>query len=139
MIPTARNALLVGIAAVAIAVFFAFVGTQSHQELVGEAQSLELPTLLLNPERYDSLDVSVTGFLVWHPDEPTLFASEAAWENLSFGDSIQLEMDTDVDFQYADESPVTVSGAFFFDADYGQGLRDYKGIFRVKSITKIAQ
>ncbi len=139
MNPTVRNALLAGIAAVAVAVFFAFVGTGRHQELVGEAQSLELPALLLHPEQYDSLDISVTGFLVWHPDEPTLFASEAARENLSFGDSIQLEMETDVDFQYADESPVTVSGVFFFDAEYGQGLRDYKGIFRVKSITKMAQ
>lgn len=139
MNPTVRNALLTGIAAVSVAVFFAFVRTENHQEIVEEAQSLELPALLLKPERYDSLDVSVTGFLVWHPDEPTLFASKAAWEKLDFGDSIQLEMDTDVDFQYVDESPVVVSGVFFFDAEYGRELLDYKGIFRVSSIKKIAQ
>ena len=134
-----RNALLAGIAAVSVAVFFAFIRTDSHQDLVEEGQSLELSALLQNPERYDSLGVSVTGFLTWHPDEPTLFAGEAARQNLNFRDSIRLEMDTDVDFQFADESPVTVSGIFFFDAEYGRGLRDYKGIFRVKSITKTAE
>jgi hypothetical protein len=139
MNPTVANALLEGIAAVSVAVFFAFVRNENHQAIVEGTQNLELVALLVDPERYDSLDVSVTGYFVWHPDEPTLFASEDSWKELDFGESIQLEMNTDVDFQYADESPVVVSGAFFFDAEYGRGLQDYKGIFRVESIVRVAQ
>ena len=139
MSPTVKNSLLAGVAGMSLGVFFMFVSAEYHQKIVAEAQSLELRALLLNPERYDSLDVSVTGFLMWDPNEPTLFANKAAREKLDFGESIQLEMDVDMDFRYADESPVTASGIFLFDAEYGRRLHDYKGVFRVKAITKIAQ
>jgi len=131
---TIRNALIAGVSVLVIASFFAFVQVDNYRDRIAEAENLELSELLDDPARYDSLEVAVSGYLSWHPDEPTLFASESARRELNFNKSIQFETSNDVDYQFADEKPVIASGLFFFDAEYGRGLHNYKGILRVQSI-----
>lgn len=134
---TVRNTLIAGAAALAVAIFFVFVRLEDHQALITEAQSLYLSAILETPERYDSLNVAVTGFLLWHPSEPTLFANEAAFRQLDFERSIQLETATGTDFGFADEKPVVVSGTFLFTPEKQKQFRDYKGVFWVDSIVTV--
>lgn len=102
--------------------------------VVAEAQDLHLSALLEYPTKYDSLDVSVTGVLLWHPSEPTLFADDRALQELDFRNSIQLAMSSGMDFQFASEKPVVASGVFLFDPEFARRAKGYKGTFRVKSI-----
>ena len=93
---------------------------------------LSLEALLANPEQYDSHQISVPGVLLWHPDEPVLFADMRALQHMDFSRSIRLEMHEKTDFGYLDRLPVIVSGEFGFDPNF-HGI-GYKGIFIVDKI-----
>ncbi len=132
-----KNTLISGLAVLIIVGLFTFLQVQDRQIFVAEAQDLHLSAVLENPMKYDSLDVSVAGVLLWHLDEPTLFADERAFQELDFRNSIQLEISSKIDFQFASEKPVIASGVFFFDPEFARRAQGYKGIFRVESITVV--
>jgi hypothetical protein len=93
---------------------------------------LSLEELLANPEQYDSHQISVPGVLLWHGDEPVLFADRVALKHFNFSRSIGLEMQAKTDYGYLDRLPVIVSGKFGFDPNFN-GI-GYKGIFIVEGI-----
>lgn len=133
-----KNTLISGIAVLIIIGLFTFVQVQDRQIIIAEAENLHLSAMLENPAKYDSLDVSVAGLLLWHPNEPTLFADERAFQELNFERSIQLEMSSEVDFQFASEKPVIASGTFHFNPENKRRFLEYKGVFRVESISVLA-
>ena len=124
---TVKNALIAGVAGLFIVAIFAIVQLQNSQSRIAEARNLDLSAILEDPTKYDSLDVSVEGFLLWHSDEPTLFVDEHAFQEMDFKNSIQLQMSSEVDFQFANEKPVIASGSFYFDPEDGRQLLGYKG------------
>ena len=132
---TIRNTLIAGIAVLIVATSYIYMQIERGQATSNAARNLDLSTLLKNPGQFDSREVSVAGSLLWHADEPTLFVDESALQNLDFGRSIQLEISSAMDFQFADRKSVIVSGMFFFDAEDGRRLQGYKGVFRVDSIS----
>ncbi len=93
---------------------------------------LSLEVLLANPEQYDSHHIRVPGVLLWHPDEPVLFADMRALQHMDFSRSIRLEMQVKTDYGYLDRRPVIVSGNFGFDPNF-HGI-GYKGVFIVDKI-----
>lgn len=128
-----KNTLISGLAVLMIVGAFTLLQEQDRRIVIAEAQDLHLSELLENPMKYNSLDVSVAGVLLWHPDEPTLFTDDRTRKNQDFSNAIRLET-RNVDFQFANEASVIASGVFFFDPEFARRFKGHKGIFRVESI-----
>jgi len=132
---TSKNVVVSAIAALFIAGFFVFIQLRHGPATIQRAEHIRLSEILANPAKYDGADVSVTGYLFWHPDEPTLFVDEHAAQELEFEQSITLEMLSKLDFQLADRKPVVVFGTFGFDPEYRREHVGYKGVFQVRTIS----
>ena len=132
---TLKNAFLLGVAVLAIVVSFAYSQLSTSRTANGLSRDLGVSELLEYPANFSSRRVTVTGYLSWHPNEPTLFADEQAITAWDFPRSIHLEVSPEYDFGFADKKLVVVTGKFVFSPERQQRLRDYKGFIRVYTIS----
>jgi len=99
--------------------------------------NVALHDLLERPENFDSQDVAVEGFLLWHSDEPVLFIGRDSFENLRFDQSIHLENPDNVNLSSGDRKIVDIKGRFRL-IDYVD-IVGYGGFIRVHSMTYASQ
>ena len=93
--------------------------------------------LLERPENFDSQDVAVEGFLLWHSDEPVLFIDRDSFENMRFGQSIHLENPDKVNLSSGDRKIVYIKGRFHLVDDID--IVEYGGFIRVHRMTYASQ
>ena len=97
---------------------------------------VDLQDLLDRPADFDLQDVSTSGFLLWHPDEPVLFESESAYKALEFDLSVPLENSSDIEMSSGDRRLVTIAGRFHVMDHIPTD--EYPGFIRVHSMARVS-
>lgn len=97
-----------------------------------EPVKLSVDKLLDTPNKFSGMTISVSGVLLWHGDEPTLFSDWESYESVNFDNSLQLQVPKGFVYTASEAHWATVVGVFYYDkqADGGKSTR----VFRIRSV-----